>query len=253
MTNIFAPDISRFTYERIVESAASQLGITPELFKQSYKVYPSQVVMGTNLNSGLNSYQLSPRKGVNPQIATEIKLDQNDFFGISGIGLRFARATYSSTSGVYSQHGNYPKLTYPDPVYFNGNPASGLDEWECLQTIVNGSLSILVTGDTLLDAISCEELVYKGTTGYNATGPVLPQIGGTDGQRGIFDITPQIILDASADNQIVVTLADGDKTVIDGSVNSSGAATAYRNLLWVVLYGWKIKNLAGAGVAACRV
>jgi hypothetical protein len=250
---IISPDSQRGTYERVVGDLASLMGIGADAFKQTYKVFQSTVLMATPLSSGISSYSLSPRKGVDPLIPTAVLLDQNDFFAVSGIGLRYARATYSSTNQSLSQFGNYPKLTYPDATFFNGNPATGLDEWQCLQTIQNGTLSISVTGDTLLDSVSCQELTAKLQTGYNSSGPVLPQFGGSEGDRGIFPITPQLILDASADNLITVQLADGDKAVIDGSVDSSGAATTHRNILYVVLYGWKIKNFSGKGVSACRI
>lgn len=250
---IISPDQSRGTYERVVSDLAKLMGTSPDVFKQTYKVFESTVLMAAQLQPGLSNYTLSPRKGVDPLVPTAVLLDQNDFFAISGIGLRYSRATYSSTNNALSQYGNYPKLTYPDAAFFNGNPASGLDEWQCLQTIQNGTLSISVTGDTLLDSVSCQELTAKLQTGYNSSGPVLPQFGGSDGERGIFQITPQLILDASADNQISIQLADGDKTVIDGSVDASGAATSHRNILYCVLYGWKIKNFSGSGIKACRV
>lgn len=254
MNNIvISPDEQRFTFERIVSSLAAQKGLTPDQIKETYKIFPSVVKMPVALDPGLSTYNLSPRKGVNTAVPGEIKLDQNDFFAVDGIGLRFTRATYTAASGALSQQGNYPELTYPDAVYFDGNPAAGLDEWQCLQTILRGTVSIQVTGDTLLDSLSAQELVYKGETGYNGTGPVLPQFGGTQGQRGIFPLTPQIILDASADNNFVISLADGDKAVIDGSVDNAGAATTHRNILMAVMYGWKIKNMAGGGYSACRV
>jgi len=251
-------DPQRGTYERVVADLAQQMTaqgfpITPEVFKMNYKVFQASLLLATPLSPGLSSYSLSPRKGVDPLIPTAVLLDQNDFFAVSGIGLRYSRATYSSTNQSLSQFGNYEKLTYPDATFFNGNPATGLDEYQCLQTIQNGTLAISVTGDTLLQNISCQELTAKLQTGYGATGPVLPQFGGSEGERGIFPITPQLILDASADNQITVQLADGDKAVIDGSVNSSGAATTHRNVLYVVLYGWQIKNFSGKGLAACRI
>jgi len=256
MNNIYiSPDQKRQAYERIVSDVAAQMGIGANQFKQQYKVFQSTVLMGAYLESGLSAYSLSPRKGVNPIISTEVKLDQNDFFAVEGMGLRFGRATYSSGNGQYSQHGNYNKFTYPFPSAFNGVPATGLNEYQCLQTILNGTLQVSVTGDTLLDSIACQELVFSQYPGTDdpSFDTNAQTIGGTDGQRGIFPITPQLILDASADNQFQLNLADGDKTVINGSVDDGGDPSAHRNLIWLVLYGWKIKNLSGAGVAACRV
>lgn len=251
-------DPQRGTYERVVSDLAAQMTaqgfpITPEQFKLTYKVFPTSVIMATPLQPGISTYNLSPRKGVDPLIPTAVLLDQNDFFAVAGLGVRYGRATYSSTNQSLSQFGNYPKLTYPDPVYFNGNPASGLDEWQCLQTIQNGTLSISVTGDTLLDSVSVQDLTLQPQSQYVAAGPNLPQFGGSQELRGINLITPQLILDASADNQVSITLADGDKAVIDGSVTSAGAASTHRNILYIFLTGWKIKNFSGKGVSACRI
>lgn len=61
------------------------------------------------------------------------------------------------------------------------------------------------------------------------------------------------ILDLNQDNNFNIVLADGDTAVIDGSVNSSGAATTARNILWLELEGIVIKNMGGnrQGNMAC--
>lgn len=249
MNTFFTPDIARGTYDRIVTLLAGQMGLSPDQFVAQYKVMPSVLKLAQYLNTGLSSYSLSPRKGVDPAIPNTNLLDQNDFFGISGMSLRIGRAAYASS--VYSNHGNYPLLTYPDPSYFSGNGTTAGLEYTSLQCLVNGTTGITVNNDAMVDGIVSQELFYQPEGTYVASPLEFPQFGGTDGQRGVFDITPQIILDASADNAIVVNLANGAKANIDGAVSTGTTDSGLRNILYVLLYGWKIKNLAGAGNAMC--
>lgn len=239
---IFTPDIDRGAYERIIDAAASQMRIGTEAFKESYKVFPGQLVLPIQLSPSVSSYQVSPRKGVNPFINGEIKLDQNDFFGVTGIGLRFGRATYSSDTGLYSNHGSFEKLTWPYEDVFTGS-----GEASALNNILNGTVSLSVSGDVLVDSLLGQDLCYKA---QQATGSASDSInfGGDSGKRGYFPLTPQILLDASADNTLTVQLATGTITNIDGNTNATT-----RNLLYVMLWGWKIKNLSGKGLSACKV
>ena len=250
MENFFTPDINRGTYERIVKLLAGQMNLSPDQFVQSYKVMPGTIKMAAYLQPGLSSYSLSPRKGVdNPQIPNSILLDFNDFFAITSIGLRFARATYAS--GVYSNQGNYPVLTYPDPNYFSNTGTAVGDERTGLQCVVNGTTAITVNNDAMIDPISNQELVYNPEGTYVASPLTYPRFGASDGNRGQFPLTPQIILDASADNAIQVNLANGLKLNIDGNISTGTTDSGTRNILYVFMYGIKIKNLAGAGNAVC--
>lgn len=252
------PDEKRASYDRLLATIGNLYGVSSAEAANTFKVYESNVEMGVYLSPNVANYSMSPRKtvfGTNTPngIETEVKLDQNDWFCITGIGLRFGKTDYASTSNSYSNSGNYPRFTYPDAVYFNGVPATGKPEWQCLQAIINGSLSLTVTGDVVLESLDCQDLVYKGTTGYSATGPVLAEV---EMHRAYHTQVPQILLNANSDNLFQVSLApNSDIGVIDGRVNSSGAGTTSRNILWVCLKGYKIKNAANGGVnpSVCRV
>lgn len=247
--NYFTPDIQRGTFERIVDNLATQMGIEVDKFKRGFKIMPSVLKLGQYLNTGLSAYTFSPRKGVDPAIPNTILLDQNDFFAIDGIGLRIGRAAFASNA--YSNHGNYPLFTFPDPSYFNGNGSAAGKEWESLQCLVNGTVGINVNNDSMVDGILAQELFYNPDATYTASPLEYPSFGGSDGNRGIFPLTPQVILDASADNGIVVNLANGAKLNIDGSIATATNDSGVRNILYVMLYGWKVKNLAGAGNVVC--
>lgn len=245
--NIFTPDIQRGTFERVVGTIAAQMGISPDQFKRGFKVMPSVLKLGQYLNPGLSTYALSPRKAVDPAIPNTILLDQNDFFAITGIGLRIGRAEFAA--GVYSNHGNYPLMTFPDPNYFTGNGSVVGSEPNGLQCLVNGTVGISVNNDAQVDGILAQELFFNPDGTYTSSPVAFPSFGGSEGERGIFPLTPQIILDAAADNAIVVNLANGAKANIDGAISATTTDSGKRNILYVVLYGYKIKNLSGSGNA----
>lgn len=248
--NFFTPDVNRGTYDRVVSILAAQMGLTPEQFVNQYKVMPSALKMAAYLNPGLSSYSLSPRKGVdNPAIPNTNLLDFNDFFAVTGIGIRIGKSDYAG--GIYTNQGTYPVMTYPDPNYFAGTGTAVGGEATSLQTLVNGTTALTVNNDAMLDGIPTQELMYNPEGTYVASPITFPRFGGSDGDRGLFPITPQIILDASADNAFIVNLANGAKLNIDGAISTGTTDSGKRNILYVIAYGIKIKNLAGAGNAVC--
>lgn len=251
MSNFFTPDVKRGTYERVVETIAASMGLDAATFKKQYKVMPSVLKLGVALNPGLSNYRLSPRKGVDTPVPNAILLDQNDFFAVEGMGLRLGRAAFASNA--YSNHGNYPVMTYPDPNYFTGNGTAVGKEWESLQTLVNGSVSILVNNESMLDPTLAQEFFFNPEATYTASPLANPRFGGSDGERGIYPVTPQLVLDASADNAISIDLANGAKLNIDGSISTATTDSGVRNFLYVVLYGWKVKNLSGSGANCSKV
>jgi len=252
MTNtVIAPDSGRFFLDRTVKAIAQTYGISPEQARSSYKFAPQTVIIGNPLRPNVSTYNFSPRNNVGVSYPTSVRLDQNDFFAIKSIGLYFGRAAYASNSGQYSNFGNYPKLTYPYQGYFNGVPAAGETEAACLQTVVNGQYVLTVNADQIISQDSCSKLVCSAMRpNDNFSGdPEYAQFNGlTDpASRGLFTIDPNFVLDMNVDNLITVNLADGDTAGIDGSSDSEGAATAYRNFLWVAMEGIVIKNMASGG------
>lgn len=244
---IVTPDRSRGDFQRIADTIAAAMGLPTDAFLRQYKIMKQILKLATYLNPSTSTYTLSPRKGVDPYVPGTILLDQNDFFAINSLGLRIGRAAFSG--GIYSNHGNYPQLTYPDPAYFTGNGTTAGSEATSLLTLVNGVTSISVNNDVQMDGVNNQDLMLNPFRAYVAANVTPPQFGGWDEQsRGFYDITPNLILDASADNGIVVTLSpNGARGNIDGAVSTGTTDSGVRNVLYVCLEGWKIKNLAGAG------
>lgn len=256
MSIVIAPDPNRAFFDRVVNSVAKAFMITPEQATRDYVISPQTVVVGTPLSPNQSTYQLNPRNNVGAGYPTDNRLDQNDYFAIQSIGIKLGRATYNASTGQLSQFGNYPKLSYPDPNYFNGNPATGLDEWQCLQALVNGKISLLVGSQQIIPQDSLQKLFYNPWATYSSSPVALPQYNGSadPASRGLYNLPMNFILDLNQDNNINIVLSpDADTAVIDGSVTSAGAATTHRNMLWLELEGIVIKNMGGnrQGAMAC--
>lgn len=246
IVNLYPPSDARSDYERVVGIIAKEMGVSPEVVKTSYNIMPHVVKMGAYLSPGSSDYTLFPRKGVDPAAPVDsVLLDQNDYFVCAGIGLRFSRADFAS--GVYSNHGNYIPLTFPDPGFFTYTGTAVGNETLGLNCIVNGTVSVKVAGTPMIDNLLASELTFRGDKSYTTSPVAYPTSGPTAGARGFFAQTPTLILNAMADNSIVLNLAPGAKLNIDGNISTGTTAATTRNIVYVLLNGWKIKNFANGG------
>ena len=244
--NIYPPSQDRADYERVVKVVAEAMGATPEQVKAQYNIMPHTLRMGFYVNPTTSEYVVSPRKGVDTNAPLDsILLDQNDWFIGNQMGLRFSRADYAS--GAYSNHGNYAKLTYPDPVAFPYTGTAVGDEAKSLQTLVNGTVSVKVAGTPIIDGQLAQELCYNPDGTAVASPLAHPRFGGSPGDRGLFPLTPTLILNAMSDNAFTLNLSNGVKTNIDGNISTGTTAATTRNVVYFMLAGWKIKNLAEGG------
>lgn len=233
---------SRSDYLRVVQTLANKFNTSESNIINTYKIFNQALKMPRALSPDQSTYNFNPVKAVDTPVPGEKKIDKNDFFAVTGVGLRFTRATYSSSTGQLSNYGNYDEYTYPYASVFTGS-----GEQSALWTIVRGNAQLFVTDDMQWD-IPCSELVYEN---QQVNGQVTTiQYGGTTGQRGIFELDSIVVLDGGADNKLVLNLLPGTITNIDGNTNATT-----RNLIMPVLYGFQIKNLAGGGFSAanCRI
>jgi len=248
-------DVLRAEFNRIAETVAKFMGIDVETVIANYKFMPFELVMAQYLSPTSSQYNMSPRKGVdNTGILTTNLLDQNDYFAMTGLAIRIGRAAYAS--GVYSNWGNYFQFSYPDPNFFTGNGSSASvgSEATSLLPLVNGNTTITVSGDNVLENMNNRNLMENPVATYSSSPVAYPSFGGRsdNGTRGFLPIQQHIILDAGSDNQFQVTVANGFKGNIDGSISTATTDSGTRNILYVAAYGWKIKNLA-KGALDCPV
>jgi len=232
---------SRSNYLRVVKTLAGRFNTSEQDIINTYKIYNQALKMPQLLQPALSTYKFNPVKAVETPVPGELKIDRNDFFAVTGVGLRFTRATYTSSTGAVSNFGNFPEYTYPYSAVFAGS-----GEATALQCIVRGALSLTVTDDLQWN-IPCSELVFKNEY-INAQEQTT--VFGSDGKNGIFELDSIVVLDGNADNALLLNLLAGTITNIDGNTN-----TITRNYIMPVLYGFQIKNLAGGGFSAanCRI
>jgi len=229
---------SRSNYLRVVKTLAGRFNTSEQDIINTYKIYNQALKMPQVLQPALSTYKFNPVKAVETPVPGELKIDRNDFFAVTGVGLRFTRATYTSSTGAVSNFGNYPEYTYPYPTVFSGS-----GEATALQCIVRGTLSLTVTDDLQWN-IPCSELVYKNQY-INAQEQTSVQ--GNMVQNGIFDLDSIVVLDGNADNALLLNLLAGTITNIDGA-----AELVTKNYIMPILYGFQIKNLAGGGLSAAN-
>lgn len=258
MNNVtISTDKTRADFERMVTAVANERGLPTEVARTGFKNMPHILKLGAYLSPGQNSYTFNVRRSIDAPIPGEIKMDTSDAFNVVGIGIRFSKADFAS--GAYSNHGNFLHLTYPDPAYFDGAPASGTvkPEHAALQCVLNGTLEAQVAGDKIFDGIAANFFVCNPDATYtdaSASTIAHPGFGGSVERQGFTNITPQFILQGENDNAFVLNVAAGDRTLIDGNLNAAGAAATTRNIVWLYLLGFKIKNFAAppASLSACR-
>lgn len=246
-----APTAERSNFLRTLDAVAQKVGLqSAEQVLEKYKAYDDMLIMPQSLSPSSSFYTFNPVTAVDTPVPTENKMDKNDWFAVTGVGLRFTRADYASATGQLSNWGNYDALTYPYANFFTGAAAGGnKSEADAMKAILRGYLGLYVSNDMQWQ-LPCSELVFEEVN-YAAT-PFMPKFGGSRSERGIFPLSSIILLDGGSDNKLQLNLSTyANIAAIDGSV--SGATT--RNLIVPVLEGIRIKNMAGGGysIDKCRI
>lgn len=240
---ILPADNGRSNYLRVSQTIASMLGITEKQFVNGYKFYDDELVLLAALSPSQTQYTLNPVRGLDTPIPTQNLMDKSDLFAVCGVGVFFTRATYSSSTGLLSQFGNYEQQTYPYAAVF-----SGTNEQAGLLNIVRGTISLSVNSDQQWK-VPVDRMVYKNE--YVQSQVTTITYGGSDEQQGLLGLNALVIMDGENQNQIAVDLATGGTlTNIDGNTNATT-----RNILGVKLIGFRIRNVANGGFTAanCRV
>lgn len=255
----------RAEYGRVYEMAAEYLTkvngrpTSPETIASTFRLSPGPMIMGRYLNVNDNSYDFSPKQqGPFVNISTENKLATSDLFFITGLGLRLSRCDWAA-GDVYTNHGNYPKLTFNDPDYFSYTKTSSKAEFEQLNLIRNALLSVNVMSQDIINQMPCENLLLSPTapnvTASAATTVIRSQsqsFGPSDELRGFYDFGFNFVVDGEADTLFKVLLPTGAKDNIDGNISTGSTASATRNILWVVASGFRLSpGSAGKSGGAC--
>lgn len=236
MTNIIPASQANSNYFRVGEAIAGMLGIGFREFQYGYKFYDDELYLLKALSPSQSQYEYNPVRGLDSTLGNSNLMDKSDLFAVTGVGLVFTRATYSSATGALSAFGNQVIYTYPYLSVFSGS-----NEQAGLLNIVNGTVSLSVSSDQQWN-IPARRMVYANQ--YVQSQPTTTTYGPTDGSQGILNLNSIVVLDGENQNTITVNLSTGGTlTNIDGNTNATT-----RNLLGVRLVGFRVRNLAGGRV-----
>lgn len=180
----------------------------------------------------------------------EQKLNRNDMFFVRAAAVCI---TKQNTETGPEQYANFPLFTYPDPNFFNGDDSTNPIEATALETVYQGTFSFLTKPVERIQSFLTHNFRYvperfytESQSTYATTGrptnPVWPQYGPDDGRRGYYGFEPMPALYGSMQNQVQLVLGAGNRAVIDGAVDSAGDAANTRNVLVILLKGFKVLN-----------
>lgn len=171
----------------------------------------------------------------------EIRLNRNDVFAVTDIGLFISQ--YNPTSG---NHGNYPLVSFPDPGIFLGVPSSGLKEAECLESLYNGQLYLKQQSVDRTTTIPTNFMRFVPERAFTTSGSTPTQGNVED---SLFELERMVILSGQDDNTIELSAANNaDLGALQGGLTAAGAAAATRNMLTIFLGGVLYRNMAAAAL-----
>jgi len=232
-----------------VESALRAYGMDPTKFTiQEADLRLEQLLSPIRDNYTFNLYETPGAD--RPQ---ETRLNRNDMFFVRGLAVCVYKQDDTQDP---AQYGNSPLFTYPDPNFFNGTLAGSVDEWASLELIWNGSTSFLTDPVTRIQKFlnfNCRYAPERAfmETAYNyaagpPTNPTFPGYGPTDEQRGFFMFSYMPAIYGNMNNRAQIELGVGDRGTIDGATDAAGEAVTTRNVLALLLKGYKVLNGAEA-------
>lgn len=229
------PDISRADFSRMLR--------TLNIGANDFLIHQDTLRVEAVLSSSNNRYKLNFFENPGSDNPSEKKLNRNDVFAITHIALGVAKYNPSSTPV------NWSGVVYfnEDANYFNGNNG----ESAALLTVWNGLLKLKTSTNDRIEDFKTNILRMVPERGYTVaagsqTGDEHAMYGG-DGDmsaKGLFKLTPNIILNGQQDNFAELVLGQGSKTGIEGTVDSAGSSVNTRNLLVFEAHGFLIHDAA---------
>lgn len=246
MQPIIPPTQSNSNFLRVADKIRGALPGQPSLgeFMNGYKYSDDTLILLQALSPAQTQYKFNPVRGLDSTVPTARLMDKSDLFAVTGVGIIFSRATYSSVTGALSNFGNYEIYTYPFAQVFTGT-----NEQAGLLNIVRGTTALSVNADQQWQ-LPNNRLVFKNAY-INAQPTTITYGGGGPASEGIHPLDAIIILDGQNQIELTVDLATGGTlTNIDGNTNATT-----RNVLGVVLDGFRVRNVANGGFTAlnCRL
>lgn len=230
--------------------------VSPEreraIFSNLNKKYAGMIISPGKLRieqaivNGKSTYTFPVTKDANSDTVTEEKLDRNDSFMVTDMGLFLMKRLSTKTGGEVLQ-------TYPNPVAIPDDSTNFLAA--DLEVFYNGKLS-MKEGQTVFierfpterfrvvpDAQQASGAFYAiNASGAEATSSVLAAASkqlmiansGRTKDAGMIPLTPQILLNGDKKNEITVTAPVHSTAKIANTVSNT------TNYLVLLLYGFQI-------------
>jgi len=229
----------RSVHSRMLEA----LNIDKGQFIISERTLRAEQVLAANKNT----YNFDLKENKSSDRPLERKLNQNDGFVISHLGLAIYKET---TSGSPTQY--FPLFTYPDPNYFLG-VLGGINESDSAETLYLGDLSLKSNNTEIIQQFNTMHLRYVPERGYIVaagaqTRDEFPQYGPSIEARGFYPYSVNAILNGQDNNTLSLSVGAGNTTVIGGGVNAAGGAVTTRNVAALLVHGFEIAEAAQSGL-----
>ena len=208
-----------------------------EYAKDGKIVVPGYLRIEQKIVNGKTKYDFAITRDSNSDSPTELKLDRNDLFKVTDVGLFLMRRD-STLIGheVLQTYANY--IAFP-PVGspFTFNPTH-------LESFYNGKLSLVVGQTKWIEGLDTRRFRYVGaqqeslTTDGNTPPTIINFIQQSSGDEksGFIEMTPQITLDGNQKNQLSI-----EAPIASGHIVANTAANT-NNYLVVVFRGLLITN-----------
>lgn len=181
---VVAPDRNRAIYEGLRRKAPNNI------------ITPSFIRLEQQLQSGQGVYQFQIQKNVGNPSATEVRLDLNDAFMATSIGIYLLNDDLSLPGHAGLQ-------TFPSPVAFPSE--EGNVDPTHLEAFYNGFLRVKVADVVYAESMATRKFRVVRTTQQDVVATTPPpsiKLSGAYGLDGLFDLTPQFTFQGQAKNTL---------------------------------------------------
>lgn len=183
---VVAPDRERAIYTGLRKKAPNNI------------ITPSFIRLEQQLSSGQGQYQFQIGKNVGNPSATEVRLDLNDAFVATKLGIYLLNDDLTLP-------GHSALQTFPSPVAFPAE-ASNVDPTH-LEAFYNGFLRVKVADVVYAETMATRKFRIVRTTQQDvaaATPPPSAKLSGAEGYDGLQNLTPQFIFQGQAKNELTL-------------------------------------------------
>lgn len=227
----FSTDIERANYDRVVEFMRRRNPSTNFIINQSSLLIEKVLV------DNQSNYEFDLYENKTSDRNLEVKLNRNDLFFATHIGLSIRQQ-----DAVAGNYANYPLFTYPDQQVFLGVPASGLAEYQCLEALYAGLITIVTSPVKRLENFPTFHLRYVPEQQEDTTNNFVAGYGATNERRGLFPLSPMIILDGYENNTVELEVGEGDLATLAGGIDAMAGSLDTSNIAVIIIHGFKVLN-----------